>query len=61
MLTDLQKAKIHELQEAYLIARHRGKNQEAEFWNVELTHLLLGVLDDSGNPETTSGTDTREP
>jgi hypothetical protein len=61
MLTDLQKAKIQELQEAYLIARYRGRKQETEFWNKELTDLLIGVLNDSGDTETTSGTDTGKP
>ena len=60
MLTDLHKAKLHELQEAYLIARYRGKQKEAEFWNKELTDLLIGVLRDSGDTEATSGTDSGE-
>lgn len=60
MLTVLQKAKIKELQEAYLVARYRGKKIEAEFWNAELTALLIGVLSDNGNPEAISGTDTGE-
>ncbi len=49
-----------ELQEAYLLARYRGRKAEAEFWNSELTHLLLGVLSDNGNPEGISGTNTGE-
>ena len=58
MLTNLRKAKLRELEEAYLMARARNRNEEAAFWNRELIHLLLGMIDDSGNSETTRGTDT---
>ena len=60
MLTDLQKAKLKELQEGYLVARHRGRKSEAEFWNKEITDLLIEALSDSGNTETTRGTDSGE-
>lgn len=60
MLTDLQKAKLKELQEGYLVARYRGRKSEAEFWNKELTDLLIEALDDSGNTETTRGTNSGE-
>ena len=58
MLTTLQRAKLQELEEAFLMARLKGNNVEARFWNQELIYLLLAVLDDSGDTETTSGTDT---
>ena len=58
MLTNLRKAKLRELEEAYLLARMRNRNEEAKFWNLEIIHLLLGMLDDSGNSETTRGTDS---
>ena len=60
MLTDLQKAKLKELQEGYLTARLRGRKSEADFWNKEITNLLIEALSDTGNPETTRGTDTGE-
>jgi hypothetical protein len=60
MLSDLKRAKLQELEEAYLVARFRGQESEAQFWNRELIELLLGVLSDTGNPETTSGTDSGE-
>ncbi len=60
MLTDLRLAKIKELEEAYLIARFRGKEKEATFWNNELIALLLEVLNDSGDPEATSGANPGE-
>ena len=60
MLTDLQKAKLKELQEGYLIARYRGRKIEAEFWNKELTDLLIEALGDTGNTETTRGTNSGE-
>jgi hypothetical protein len=58
MLNDLKRAKLKELEEAYLIARYRGLDAEAAFWNRELIETLLGVLNDSGNPETASGADS---
>ena len=60
MLSDLKRAKLQELEEAYLVARFRGQECEAQFWNRELIELLLGVLSDTGNPEATSGTDSGE-
>lgn len=60
MLNDLQRAKLKELEEAYLVARYKGRVKEANFWNRELAELLIEVLSDTGNPETTSGTDTGE-
>jgi hypothetical protein len=60
MLSALQKAKLKELEEAYLVARYRGREEEATFWNRELAGLLIEVLSDSGDTETTSGTDSGE-
>jgi hypothetical protein len=51
---------MQELEEAFLMARLKGNNVEARFWNQELIYLLLDVLDDSGNSETTSGPDSGE-
>ncbi len=33
MLSDLKRAKLQELEEAYLVARFRGQESEAQFWN----------------------------
>ena len=60
MLSDLKKAKLKELEEAFLVARYRGQENEAQFWNRELIELLLGVLSDTGNSETTGGADSGE-
>ena len=58
MLSASQTAKLRELEEAYLIARYRGREEEAQFWNQELIELLLGVLNDSRDPGTASGSNS---